>query len=261
MTDYALITGASRGIGSAFARQLAAEKHALILVARSQHDLTALKDELAAQHGVAVHTITADLASPGTCRLIHEQCHQQGWHVSMLINNAGFGRFGAFDTHDLEDYTSMVQVNVSAPMELSHLFMEDLKRTHAGGIINVASTAAFQPTPYLAVYGASKAFLLSFSTALAAETTDTRIRVLALCPGATRTDFFDAAQMKQGSMFQSVPMSSPETVVRCALNALKSGRPIEIPGWKNRLMACITGLLPRTLTLNLSAKLMKRWLG
>ena len=261
MTEYTLITGASRGIGAAFARRLAAEGKALILTARDGAALEALRQELEARHAIAVHTLIEDLTRPDAARAIHAECQRRPWRVTMLINNAGFGRFGAFTRHDAETYEAMIRVNTLAPVELARLFLPDLLQQGRGAIINVASTAAFQPTPYLAVYGATKAFLLSFSEALAAECAGSGVQVLALCPGPTRTAFFDAAGLPDFATASTATVQSAEAVVDEALRALRQGRYRIVTGKTNRLLLLASRLLPGGLTLKLSRRVMQRWLG
>lgn len=185
--SYALITGASSGIGEAFARALAEQSQSLILVARSSDRLDSLKTELQRKHSIIVHTIVMDLAVAGSAQGLWEQCHRDGWIVSLLVNNAGFGRIGSLLDYSLDDYRRMMALNMNALMELTYLFVRDMKARNSGGIINVASTAAFQSTPFLTVYSATKAFVLSFSEALAAELVGSNVRLLALCRGPTRT--------------------------------------------------------------------------
>lgn len=261
MTTYALITGASRGLGAAFARGLAARKHPLILVARSQDLLTSLQAELVATWEIPVQALIADLTQPDASRSIRAECERNDWRVSLLINNAGIGRFGNFLQHPLQDYEAMVRLNALAPIELAYLFLADMRQAGQGEIINVVSLAAFQPTPYISVYGATKSFLLSFSEALAAECFGTGIHVLALCPGATRTNFFHAAGLQNLSVIETVSMQSAESVVEAALRALKSGRTRSVPGWKNRLMATLSAVVPRRWNLPLSARAIKQTFG
>lgn len=261
MTEYTLITGASRGIGAAFARRLAAAGNALILTARDGAALEALRQELASRHAIPVHTMIEDLTRPAAARAIHAECNRRQWRVTRLINNAGFGRFGDFTRHTVEDYEAMIRLNTVAPVELTRLFLPEMRARGHGAIINVASTAAFQPTPYLAVYGATKAFLLSFSEALAAECAGSGVQVLALCPGATRTDFFGAAGRPDFATASPAPMQSAEAVVDEALRALSRGRHRVVTGGTNRLMLLASRLLPDGLMLKLSRRVMQRWLG
>lgn len=261
MIDYTLITGASRGIGAAFARRLAAVGNPLILTARDGEALEALRQELMARHPIPVRILPLDLTQPDAARRLHAECGRRGWRVGMLINNAGFGRFGEFLRHSVDDYVSMIRLNGTVPVELTRLFLPDMRARGQGAIINVASSAAFQPTPYLAVYGATKAFLLSFTEALAAECAGTGIQVLALCPGATRTEFFVNAGIADFEKTSPMPLQSAEAVVDEALRALGQGRHRVIAGWRNRLMALGTRLLPHGQTLKLSARVMRRWFG
>jgi hypothetical protein len=257
-TDYALITGASRGLGAAFARRLAAERRPLILVARSKDQLAALQVELTAEYGIPVQVLAADLTEPGAAQAIYEACAQNAWRVALLINNAGIGRFGGFLTHPVADYEAMLRLNALAPLELTHRFLAEMRQAGRGEIINVVSMAAFQPTPYITVYGATKAFLLSLSEALAGECLGTPIRILALCPGATRTDFFRAAGLSNLGILDTATMQSPEAVVDAALKALKTEQTRVVPGWQNRVMALLSTLVPRRWNLPLSARAIKR---
>ena len=261
MTEYTLITGASRGLGAAFARRLAAEGDALILTARDGAGLETLRQELAARHALPVQILIEDLTRPDAARAIHAECQRRQWRVTRLINNAGFGRFGDFPRDDVETYEAMIRLNTLAPVELARLFLPDLLQQGRGAIINVASIAAFQPTPYLAVYGATKAFLLSFSEALAAECAGSGVQVLALCPGPTRTAFFDTAGWTHFEAASPAPMQSAEAVVEEALQALRQGRYRVVTGQSNRLMLLGSRLLPDGLRLKISRRMMRRWFG
>lgn len=258
-TGYTLVTGASRGIGAAFARRLAAAGQPLILTARDSARLQALQAELRDRHAVPVETVALDLAAAGAAEALCRHCEAAGWVVEMLVNNAGFGRVGAFEAQPLADYEAMLRVNVAGPMALCRHVLPAMKARGRGAIVNVASLAAFQPTPYLAVYGATKAFLLAFSEALAAECAGTGVRVLALCPGPTRTEFFAVAGFGAGRTPDMPLMQTPEAVVEAALNALQAGRFEAIPGWRNRLLAGVSRHLPRRWLLPLSARAMRTW--
>lgn len=259
---YTLITGASRGIGAAFAKRLARAGRPLILVARDRTQLQCLKTELEREHAIPVQVLALDLTQPGAAEAIHAECTSRGWPVTQLINNAGFGRFGDFLEHEATTYESMIRLNALAPVELTHCFLPGMRAIGHGVIINVASMAAFQPTPYLAVYGATKAFLLSFSEALAGECIGTDIRILTLCPGATQTDFFRAAGRKGNEKLHGAPpMQTAEQVVDAALKALRTSRHLVVPGKKNRLMAMLASHLPRSLALSLAARWLRRQFG
>jgi short-subunit dehydrogenase len=189
----ALVTGASGGIGEAFARQLAAQGKDLILVARSEEKLHSLARELAAAHGVRTHVIVADLARHDSASALYAEIERLGLDVDLLINNAGYARAGAFAELALDEQADMIRLNVNTLVELSRLYLPAMRGRGWGGIINVASNAAFQPVPYLAVYAATKAFVLSFSEALAEEVARDGVSVMALCPGATATGFQERA--------------------------------------------------------------------
>ena len=181
-----LVTGASYGIGAAFARRLAADGAHLILTARSQEKLAALAAELRQRHGIKVTVIAADLAQASAPQFIFDETQRQQLTVDLLINNAGFGAVGDFGWQPLERQLEMIQVNVTALVALAHLFVQPMLARRAGAIINLSSTAAFQGVPYFAVYSATKSFILNFSEALWAECRPYGVRVLALCPGFNR---------------------------------------------------------------------------
>ena len=175
----------------------------------------------------------------------------------LLINNSGFGSYGRFAEVDLENHLGMIDVNVRAVVELTGRLLPTLK-TRGGAIITVASTAAFQPTPYLATYGATKAFVLHWSLALNEELRGTNVRAMALCPGPTSTAFFRRAGLKEGSVADSLGQTS-EAVVLEALQALSKGRPMVVSGWKNKVMAAVASKLPKTFVTRLGAKLLGKY--
>ncbi|MEI9927446.1 MAG: SDR family oxidoreductase, partial [Sphingomonas sp.] len=191
----ALVTGASAGLGTHFARALAAEGHDLILTARRADRLEVLAAEIRAAHAVRVETIAADLAAPGAAAALMAEIGKRGLAVNTLINNAGFGLAGAFVEQDPGQIGRMIELNCGALVDLCRAVLPGMVQMRSGGILNVASTAAFQPGPFMAVYYASKAFVLSFSEALHEEVRGQGVRVAALCPGPTQTEFFDAAAM------------------------------------------------------------------
>jgi short-subunit dehydrogenase len=256
MFDFAdktvLITGGSTGIGAEFARQLAARRARLVLVARRGERLRALGDELRAAHGIAVEGVAADLARPGAAARLGAAVQALGLGVDVLINNAGFGSYGAFDGQSRERQREQIDLNVGALVELTHEFLPGIERA-GGGVIHVASTAAFQPVPYMAVYGATKAFVLSFSEALWAELRPRGVRVLALCPGATDTPFFDVA----GANAAVGQRAAPADVVRAGLAAFARGKSYVVPGTGNFLVAQAARLLPRQAGVRLTARIMR----
>jgi len=190
--NWALVTGASSGIGEAFARELGARGMNVALSARSRGRLQGVAAELRERHGVDARVLVADLAHPRGADELVQAVHAQGVDVYLLVNNAGFGSYGRFETLPPAREQGQVQVNCASLVRLAQAFLPGMQARASGGVINVASTAAFQPTPGMAVYGATKAFVLHFSEALWAENRPRGVRVLALCPGATRTRFFEA---------------------------------------------------------------------
>src|SRR6266480_269080 len=251
----ALITGASSGIGAAFATRLAAAGTHLILVARSEEKLRALASQLAKQHPIRAEVIVADLSRVGAALTVFEETQQRGLTVDILINNAAFGTFGQFDTLDAEREQQEILLNVATLVDLTHHFLPVMVARRQGAIINVASRAAFQPCPYMAVYGASKAFVLSFSEALWGEYRTKGVRILAVCPGETATEFFHVV----GNGYDT-PLGNVETlekVVRVALRALGQGRPSVISGRQNALTANLSRFVPRGLVVRMMAQVSK----
>jgi uncharacterized protein len=250
----ALITGASSGIGAAFARALAEQGARLLLVARSQDKLHDLATALAAQHGTRAEVLAVDLSRPDAGQTLFAATEQVALPVDILINNAGFATYGSFDTIDAEREQQEVMLNIAAVVDLTHHFLPAMLARENGAIINVASTAAFQPTPHMAVYGASKAFVLSFSEALWAEYRSRGIRVLALCPGPTRTDFFSVVGTEDAALGAK---ETPEKVVQVALRALERGRPSVISGLRNALLANSARFAPRGMVARMGERAMR----
>jgi short-subunit dehydrogenase len=249
----ALITGASGGIGAAFARQLAALGKDLILVARSEDKLNALARDLASQHAVQAHVIVADLARPGSASDLYAETERLGLAVDLLVNNAGFAKAGAFSELPFDVQADMVRLNVNALTELTRLYLPAMRQRGRGGVINVASNAAFQPTPFVAVYGATKAYVLSFSEAIAEEVAADGVTVMALCPGATATDFHDTAEVW---VQEQSSMPTPDEVVAAGLRAFARGRRSFLHGATNQLTAIASRFLPRRLVVHLTARVM-----
>jgi short-subunit dehydrogenase len=247
-----LITGASMGIGAEFARQLAKQGAALILVARSDDKLRALADELRRLHQVRVDVWSEDLARPGAALRVRDAVRALGRDVDVLVNNAGFGAYGAFDELPIERQRAEIDLNVGALVELTHAFLPEIERAQ-GGVIHVASTAAFQPVPYLAVYAASKAFVLSFSEALWGEYRKRGVRVLALCPGATETPFFEVA----GEQAAFGTKASPSAVVRVGLAAFSRNQSHVVHGIGNYIAAQSIRLVTRQAAVRITQTMMK----
>lgn len=239
----ALITGASGGIGEELARLFAAHKHDLILVARGQEKLQALGAELGRQYGVQARAVAADLADPGAPGRILDAV--QGTAIDMLVNNAGFGARGAYAEIDWDVEARMIQVNVASLAHLTRLFLPGMIARRSGKILNVASTAAYVPGPFMAVYYASKAFVLSFSEALAEETTGTGVTVTALVPGPTQTNFAAAAGNQDSPLFRGGGVMSAAAVAKVGYDGLMAGKRVVVAGLKNQMTVFSTRLAPR----------------
>jgi short-subunit dehydrogenase len=237
-----LITGASFGIGEAFAHQLGAAGANLIITARSRDRLERLAAQLRSQHSIRVTVIVSDLAdSQGAARLFAET-EDAGLDVDLLINNAGFGVVGDFAAVDLDRQLEMIRVNVDSLVVLCHNFLQKMLRRRSGAILNVGSTASFQAVPYFAIYAATKAFVLTFSEALAAECESFGVRVIALCPGRTETNF----QVVAGTTSRtSTGTQTAAEVASTGLEALAAGRSHVVSGFNNRLIVQIERFLPR----------------
>lgn len=245
----ALITGASSGIGETFAWELAKRQRNLILVARSEAKLQQLAQQLREEFKIQVEVLVKDLSSAGAAKAVFDAVAEKGLTsaVDLLVNNAGFGDWGAFADRQLHRQVEMIQLNIVALVELTHLFLPQMQQRRSGAIINVASTAAFQPLPYLSVYAASKAFVLSFSEALWAENRSCGVRVLAVCPGPTETNFFKTAEFPQSAAGAAVGRyASSEEVAIEALQALEKDQPTVVPGGlANQVLANLYRFLPR----------------
>ncbi len=238
MRPVTLITGASAGLGAEFARQCARRGDELVLVARRRDRLEAL----AAEVGRA-HAIVADLAAPGAPKKVIDAIADQGLTVSTLINNAGFGLTGKFADLPLDRQREMIDLNVGALIELTHLVLPKMRERHEGAILNVASTAAFQPGPGFGVYFATKAFVLSFTEALHQELKRTGVKVTALCPGPTRTEFGEVAGVTSKA-FDKFAADAP-AVVAAGLKGLQRNRAIIVPGLTNKISAQSSRIIPR----------------
>jgi short-subunit dehydrogenase len=252
-TAHALVTGASAGIGAAFARELAARGHALVLTARRAQRLEALAAQLRAQHGVDVQCIPADLADADTPRLLCEEIARRGLAVGVLVNNAGYGVTGSFLSRSWRTHADFIQVMMTAPTELCHRLLPAMRERGHGRIVNVASLAGLIPAPAgHTLYAASKAYLIRFSQALALENRRHGVAVCALCPGFTRSEFHDVNGAR--ALVEAMPKwlwMDAEPVVRDALDALERGVVVEVPGRVNRAIRRLFDLLPDRLAMRL----------
>jgi short-subunit dehydrogenase len=251
----ALITGASAGLGLEYARLAARDGHDLWLVARREPLLQKLAAELEKAHGVSVSCLAADLQDASAPQRIFDAVAQVGRPLDLLVNNAGFGSSGPFLDQRLEREAGMVEVNVQALLQLSWLFGRQMRERGAGRILNVASTAGFQPGPFMATYYATKAFVLSFSEALAHELRGSGVTVTAHCPGATQTEFGDVSGNVRSRLFQDRRPASAVEVARHGWRALHAGEVVAIHGGINKLVAFSVRLGPRSLVRRIAASL------
>jgi short-subunit dehydrogenase len=247
----ALITGASTGIGAAFAKELAARGAHLILVARSEDRLRALAAEITAAHAVRVDVLPADLAHPGAGHDLANSVAALGRTVDVLVNSAGFATHGDVATADRDRLLQQVQLNCAAVVDLTARFLPEMTARRGGAIVNIASTAAFQPVAHMAVYAATKAFVLSFTEALWAEAKPHGVNVIAVCPGATDTPFFDVVGAEEASVGRR---RMPEQVVTTALHGLAKGRPSVVDGNTNALLATLQRFLPHRTVLGIAER-------
>jgi short-subunit dehydrogenase len=256
----ALVTGASAGIGKELARRFARGGHDLVLTARRTDELRALADELRTAGGAA-HVFPADLSDPTAPRALHDAVEAAGLTVDVLVNNAGFGVYGPFANAEPDRLLAMLRVNVLALTELTRLFIPGMVARGRGRVLNVASTAAFQPGPLMAGYYASKAYVLSLSEALAHELRGTGVTVTCLCPGPTRTEFASAAAMHGSKLFDSPNVADAAPVAEVGYRATMRGRRVAIPGALNRLGAFGTRFAPRSLLMRIVERIQVRRKG
>ena len=247
---WALITGASAGIGTALARELAAGGTNLVLTARRRDRLVGLATELAEKHNIRTLACVADLVQPFGPQQIFSFTEEKNITIDLLVNNAGFGAYGEFQKVELNRLVEMTQVNVTAVVHLTHLYLPGMVARRGGDILILASTAAFQPVPYISTYAATKAFDLYFAEGLAEEVRQYGIHVCALCPGSTETEFFQVAGQRNHT--RRAP-ETPEKVARVGLKALAAGKSSVISGFTNWLGAETVRLVPRRTVARITA--------
>jgi len=250
----ALVTGASGGIGEELARILARHGYDLVLVARSADKLAALAERLELDHGIQVRAVAKDLARTDAAAEIHEWLAVEGLTVDVLVNNAGMGLLGKFAEIGIEGDVEMLRLNVEAPTLLTRLLLPLMLERGSGRILNLASTAGFQPGPLMAVYYATKAYVLSFSEALANEVAGTGVTVTALAPGPTETGFSSRAGSEQSRLFKGATMDA-RTVAEAGYAALMAGKPVVVPGFRNRLLAFGVRLAPRRVVTQIARRM------
>lgn len=255
----ALVTGASSGIGQALLPLLAAGPsgpHDLVLVARRREKLEEQKRALEAQTGVRVTPLVIDLAAPGAAAEIAAQLKERALHVDVLVNNAGIGHYGAFADEPLAAAQKMIALNITTVTELTHLVLPGMRTQRRGRILQVASTAAFQPGPRMAVYYATKAYVLSFSEALSMELQGSGVTVTTLCPGPTRSEFMEVAHYDVTPLIDKAMMTSEE-VARIGYRAMMRGDRLAIAGTRNKLLAVASQVGPRSVVLSVTDRLMR----
>ena len=245
--NYVLITGASEGIGRELAEVFAKKQYNLVLTARNEQKLKQIQIKLIHDYNIKVKIISADLALPESPQNIYDFLQKEKIHIDILINNAGFGEYGGFTEIEWQREKSMIQLNITALTELSKLFLPPMLEKNQGKIMNVASTAAFFPGPRMAVYYATKAYVLSFSEALSSEMSGKNITVTALCPGPTESQFSQRARLDSSRLFDNplMHMMSSKEVAEYGYNALMKGKCVAIPGMSNQLFTQSTRFSPR----------------
>jgi short-subunit dehydrogenase len=251
-----LITGASGGIGYELAKLFAKDHHNLVLVARNGPRLAQVADELQRQFGITVRTVALDLTEPAAPQAVFAQLQSEGVAVDILVNNAGYGRFGEFAEVPVQESLGQIQLNITALTNLTKLFLGPMLERGSGKIMNVASTAGFQPGPLMAVYYATKAYVISFSEALANELADKGMVVTCLCPGATETGFAGRAGNDESRLFKKLRPMDAKTVARAGYRGLLKGKTLVIPGFRNWLVAESIRISPRKMVTALS-----RWVS
>jgi hypothetical protein len=252
---WAVITGASGGIGEAMARRLAARGHSLVLVARSADKLQALADATKREHGTETLIVALDLGAGGAADRVAEVICEAGIVPEILINNAGFGVFGLHADTDLAEEQAMLDLNIVALTRLTKHLLPGMLAAKRGRIVNVASTAAFQPGPYMAVYYATKAYVLSYSEALAEELAGSGVSVTALCPGPTASGFQDKAAMQDSALVKGKRLPGADKVAAFAIAAMDRGRRVAVHGLRNRLLAQSIRVTPRRIVTWLVARM------
>lgn len=258
MAETALVTGASGGIGEELARLLAAGGANLVLVARSHDKLAALARDLSAAHRVQARALACDLSAPDATDRIVAELSAHGIAVDILVNNAGFATYGLFVETPADEEARLLQVNIVALTNLTKRLLPGMVERRHGRVLNVASTAGFQPGPLMAVYYASKAYVLSLSEALANETEGTGVSVTCLCPGPTKTGFQDRARMRESKLFTTLAVMSAADVARAGYDGMMAGRAIVIPGLSNKLAVQVLRVSPRAMATRVVRRLQER---
>ncbi len=258
MSKTALITGASSGIGLELARIHASKGGNLVLVARTKKKLDEIKSELESKNKVKVYTIGKDLSVADSALEVYNEIKEQNITVDYLINNAGYGDYGLFEETNWEKEARMIQLNITTLTQLTKLYLPEMISRGGGKIMNLGSTASFQPLPLMAVYAATKAYVLSFSEAINNELSDKGISVTALCPGLTESGFVDAAAMNHSKMANDKKLPTAREVALFGYEAMIHGKAFVVHGFKNRLLTILQGLVPRGLVVKMTRTLMDK---
>jgi uncharacterized protein len=253
-SEIALITGASSGIGLHLAREFASHGHPLVLVAPVEEELQKIAAEITAKYSTKVRVLSGDLEQPALPQEIFENLQREGVHVDILVNNAGFGFRGKWWELPIEQDMATIRLNIEAVLRLTKLFLPPMVQLGRGRLLNTASVAGFEPGPMLAVYHASKAFVLSWSEALAVELEDTAVSVTALCPGPTDTDFFPKAGMLGTRAFQGQNLMAPQDVAKAGYEAMMKGELFVVPGVANKALVAARRFLSETAQAKLNEK-------
>lgn len=251
----ALVTGASSGIGAELARQIAGDGYNLVITARREGRLRENAQELEEYYGVATTVIPKDLADPDSPQELFEEVQEQGMDVHTLVNNAGYPVYGRFDKTSLEEELDMIQVNLVALTHLTKLFVRPMIERGDGAILNVSSLGAFGPGPRLAVYGATKAYVLSFSEAIAHELADEGIQVTTLCPGSVDTEVYEKNEVGQAKLAEESKLSDSTSVAEAGWNGLKAGKRIVRPSMQAKFFSQLVRFLPRSKITGMGAKM------
>ncbi|HAT2138771.1 TPA: SDR family oxidoreductase [Legionella pneumophila] len=251
-----LITGATRGIGLALAYEFASHGHDLILIGRDSEQLEHISKQLNTQYQVNVEYKVHDLSKPGSAFKLYTDLKEQGVEVNCLVNNAGIGYMGSFVEMGMNKLDDLMNINMISLSELTLCFLDDFVARNEGSILQVSSTAAFQPGPFMAAYYASKAYVATLSHAIAYELKDTKVSMSILCPGATKTNFFHASGMESSMLERGyIGMMTPEKVAKIAYKGLKKGKLYIIPGLRNKILAYAAAISPKAIALRIASYL------
>jgi uncharacterized protein len=252
MKNVALITGASNGIGFELAKIHAAKGNDLVLVARNKAKLDEIKKDFEAKYAISVYNIAKDLSLPNTAQEVYDELKQKNIQTAYLINNAGFGDFGMFTETDWNKELQMINLNITTLTQFTKLFLKDMVARRSGKVMNVASTAAFQSGPTMAVYYATKAYVLSFSEAIDNEVSDKGVSVTALCPGATESGFQAAAAMEESKLVKGKKLPTSQEVAEYGYQAMMKGKTVAIHGLMNAILANSVRFMPRAIVVKIT---------